>query len=209
MKRTKSSQKSPAPSLDLAWSHCGIAYRFTTWPEARCERRYGEEWLPLDPSEDVIASAAQSVSARAWQAYLEFVPTEVRDFIEHFTFGRMPALIVAARCPALVEELAAVPALTPFLSSHRLLRGTRDDRWAEIAAVHEREGVFGVLRWLGLPDSHQTLDILSHIAIPDIARKLLEPLRSALWEPETIWQLSHFPVLTDATLDEACHAMAA
>jgi hypothetical protein len=75
--------------------------------------------------------------------------------------------------------------------------------------VHEREGIFGVLQWLGLPSSRQTLAILRNVAAPDLPRKLLEPLRTALWEPETIWTLSHEPVLTDARIEAACHALAA
>jgi hypothetical protein len=208
VKTTKSSQKCLVP-LALAWSHCGVFYRFTSWPEARCERCYGDEWIPSEPTEAALASAAQTFGPRDWRAYLEFVPAEVRTFVDQFTFGRILALVVAARCPSLVEDLTSVPALTPFLAAHKSLRGTTDARWAEIAAVHEREGLFGLLRWLGLPDSKQTLSILRHVAAPDIARKLLEPLRSALWEPEAIWQLSHTPVLTDATLGAACHALAA
>ena len=208
MKTTKSSQKCLVP-LALAWSHNGGFYRFTPWPEAHCERCYGEEWIPLEPAEAALASAAQSIGAREWRAYLEFVPIEIRTFVEQFTFGRILALLVAARCPSLVEDLSTIPALTPFLAAHKNLRGTTDARWTEIAAVHEREGLFGLLRWLGLPDSKQTLSILRQVAAPDIARKLLEPLRSALWEPEAIWQLSHTPVLTDATLGAACHALAA
>lgn len=208
VKTTKSSQKCLVP-LALAWSHCGAFYRFTPWPEARCERCYGDEWIAYHPSEGAIASAAQSIDSRAWRAYLEFVPADVRAFVEQFTFGRMPALLVAARCPTLLPDLATVPALVPFIAAHQSLRGTKEPRWAEIAAVHEREGLYGVLRWLGLPDSRQTLAILRQVAAPDIARKLLEPLRSALWEPEAIWQLSHTPVLTDAALGAACHALAA
>jgi hypothetical protein len=186
-----------------------VFYRFTPWPEARCERLYGEDWIALEPTEAVVASAAQTIGPREWRAYLEFTPADVRAFVEQFTWGRMPALLTAARCPSLLTDLVAVPALTPFVAAHRALRGTSEPRWSEIAAVHERDGIFGVLRWLGLPDSRQTLTILHNVAAPDLARKLLEPLRTALWEPETIWQLSHTPVLTDATIGAACNALAA
>lgn len=208
MKTKKSSPKCLVP-LDLAWSHAGVSYRFTPWPETRCERLYGDEWIPLEPSEAVIASAAQTIGAREWRAYLEFVPRDTRAFLESFTYGRMPALLVAARCPSLLPDLATIPALTPFIAAHCSLRGTAGARWSEIAVVHERDGIYGVLRWLGLPDSRQTLAILHNVAAPDLARKLLEPLRSALWEPEAIWQLSRMPVLTDSTLGAACHALAA
>lgn len=186
-----------------------MPYRVTPWPEARCERLYGDEWIPVDPSEEALASAAQALGPLEWRPYLEFVPAAERGFIAQFAFSRMAALLVAARCPALLPELAEMPALTPFLVAHAALRGTPDARWSEINAVHERDGVFGVLRWLGLPDSRQTLTILRHVATPDLPRKLLEPLRSALWEPEAIWQLAHAPVLTDAALGAACHALAA
>lgn len=208
MKSTKSSPKCLVP-LHLAWSHCGVAYRLTAWPEARCERAYGTEWIALDPSEEVIASAAQSLGGRDWRHYLEFCPAEVRTFVESFTFGRLQAVLIAARCPGLIDDLTRLPALASFLAAHRALRGTPDARWREINAVHEREGLFGLLRWLGLPDSRQTIAILANIATPDIARKLIEPLRTALWEPEIIWQLSRTPVLNDATLGAACHALAA
>jgi hypothetical protein len=133
----------------------------------------------------------------------------VRGFVALFTFARMPALLVALRCPALVADLAETPALTLFVAAHVNLRGTTEERWAEINAVHEREGIFGVMQWLGLPASRQTLAIVRNVAVPDLPRKLLEPLRSSLWEPEVIWALSHTPVLTDARLQATCHALAA
>jgi hypothetical protein len=208
VKTLKPSKKFLVP-LALTWTHAGIFFRLTPWPDVRCERLYGEDWIAVEPSEDALASAEQTFSTRELNAHLEFAPAEVRAFLAPFRFGRVAALIVAARCPSLLVDLAEVPALTPFLAAHRALRGTSDARWAEIAVVHEREGLYGVLRWLGLPDSRQTLAILRNVAAPDIARKLLEPLRSALWEPEAVWQLSHTPVLTDATLGATCHALAA
>ena len=83
------------------------------------------------------------------------------------------------------------------------------EAWGEIAAVHEREGVFGLLQWLGLPASRQTLEILRNVADPDLPRRLLEPLRSALWEPEVIWSLSRGGSVSDEQLARACHALAA
>jgi hypothetical protein len=195
--------------LALSWSHSGVSYRVTPWPEVRFERLYGEDWIAIDPSEDVLASAAQSCGPREWQPYLEFTPADVRAFIEQFTFARMQALLVAARCPTLLSELTGTPALLLFVADHVSLRGTANSRWSEISAVYEREGIFGVLQWLGLPSSRQTLTILRNVAAPDLPRKLLEPLRAALWEPEAIWALSHSPVLTDARLEATCHALAA
>ena len=121
-----------------------MLYRVTPWPEIQFERRYGEDWIAGEPTEDVLASAAQTCGSREWRPYLEFVPAEVRAFLEQFTFGRMPALLAAARCPALVADLVEIPALTPFLAAHVALRGTGTAHWAEINAVHEREGIFGV-----------------------------------------------------------------
>ena len=208
MKSSKPTQKCLVP-LALSWSHCGVPYRVTPWPEARFERLYGDEWIMIDPTESVLASAAQTCGVREWRPYLEFVTADVRALLERFTFARMPALLVAVRCPSLVADLLDAPALTLFLAAHVNLRGTDTPRWSEINAVHEREGIFGVLQWLGLPSSRQTLSILRNVAAPDLPRKLLDPLRTALWEPEAIWALSHTPVLTDARLEAACHALAA
>src|SRR5436190_23897984 len=99
----------------------------------------------------------------------------------------MAALQVMARCPDLLPTLAEAPALTPFVAAHLSLRGRENYAWAEISVVFQREGVFGLLQWLGLPSSWQTLTILQNIADPDLPRRLLEPLRRALWEPEAIW----------------------
>ena len=109
----------------------------------------------------------------------------------------MPALAVIVHCPGLFETLVETPALTAFLAAHQGLRGGHHSGWSEIEAVYERGGVFGLLQWLGLPASRQTLAILRNIADPDLPRRLLEPLRSALWEPEVIWALSHELALTD------------
>lgn len=181
----------------------------TSWPEVKLERLLGDSWVAAEPTEDVLASAAQSCGPREWKPYLEFVPAEARAFLARFTFARMPALVVVSRCPGLLAELIDTPALTMFLAAHVDLRGTPGPRWSEINVVHEREGVFGVLEWLGLPSSRQTLAILRHVAAPDLARKLLEPLRSALWDPETMWELLHSENLTDARIQAACHALAA
>jgi hypothetical protein len=208
VKSSNRAQKCLVP-LALAWSHAGVPYRVTPWPEVQFERLYGDEWIAVEPTEDVLASAAQSCGPREWRSYLEFLPADVRVFIEQFTFARMPALLVVARCPALLADLVEAPALTPFIAAHASLRGPATGHWPEINAVHEREGVFGVLQWLGLPASRQTLAILRNVAAPDLPRKLLEPLRAALWEPEAIWALSHAPVLTDARLEATCHALAA
>jgi hypothetical protein len=195
--------------LALSWSHIGIAYRATAWPETRFERLYGDEWIPAAPSEDALASAAQSLGPKEWRPYLEFVPATVRDFILRFSFGRMEALQVAVHCPALVSELMEIPALTSFLSAHAGLRGTAGPRWNEINAVYERSGAFGVLEWLGLPASPQTLNILRKVVAPDLPKRFLEPLRTLLWEPRSIFALQRNDELTDRQLENYCHALAA
>lgn len=195
--------------LALAWSHCGIPYRVTAWPEVSFERLYGDEWIAVTVSEDVLASAAQSCGLREWQSYLEFVPTEVRDVLERFTLTRMEALQVLARCPALLPELAATPALSAYVAAHPGLRGTGGPSWQEINAIHERSGIFGVLEWLGLPASRQTLTILHKIADADLPKRFLEPLRTLLWEPGAIFALQRANSITDRQLAGFCHALAA
>lgn len=206
--RTSAAPASSRP--DLCWTHDGNRYRVTVWPEVNFQREITSGvWAVGNIGEDVFASAALGVTANRWRRYLEYVPPVERAFLLQFEFGRMAALHVITHCPSLLAELGQVPALTPFLTMHLSLRGGEEPRWGEIAAVFEREGIFGVLQWLGLPASRQTLAILGNIADPDLSRRLLEPLRAALWEPEAIWALSHEPILTDERLAEACHALAA
>lgn len=202
-------QKKSFVPLALSWSHIGVTYRVTAWPETRFERLYGEDWIAVSPSEDAFASAARSLGLAEWRPYLEFVPREVREYIGRFSFARMEALQIAARCPALVSELTEIPALTSFLSSHVGLRGTPAPRWEEINAVHDRSGIFGVLEWLGLPASRQTLNILRKVVEPDLPKRFLEPLRTLLWEPRSIFAMQRDPSLTDRRLAHYCHALAA
>ena len=137
------------------------------------------------------------------------MPADVREFLAGFRFARLEALQVAARCPALVAGLMATPALAAFLAAHVSLRGTNDSCWNEINAIHERSGIFGVLEWLGLPASRQTLSILGHLAEPDVPKRLLEPLRAMLWEPRTIFALQRLNPITDRDLSRCGHALAA
>lgn len=195
--------------LALSWSHVGVTYRVTPWPEVRFERLYGDEWIAVAPTEDVLASAAQTCGPAEWRAYLEFVPAEVRRFLAPFTFTRMEALQVAVRCPELLPVLAETPALTGFVAAHAVLRGTAAPAWDEINAVFERGGIFGLLEWLGLPASRQTLAILHNLAEPDVAKRLLQPLRTMLWEPRAIFALQRLPAITDRQLAGFCHALAA
>lgn len=207
LRRTK--KKLCSVPLALTWSHLGVCYRVTPWPEVRFECLYGEDWIATSPTEEVLASAAQECGVAAWRPYLEFVVPEVRAFLETFGTTRMEALQVAARCPSLLALLAEVPALTAFLASHVNLRGTSEPCWTEIEAVHERSGVFGLLEWLGLPASKQTVAILQNVAERDLSKRFLAPLRSMLWEPTTIFALQRMPAITDRELARTCHALAA
>ena len=209
MNPTRRSQKKCLFPVALTWSHCGVPYRVTPWPEVRFERLYGDEWIVTVPSVEALASAAQTCGVLEWRPYLEFVPAPVRDFLAQFPYSKMEALQIAARCPALLAELAETPALSAFVAAHVTLRGTPDPAWDEINAVHERGGVFGVLEWLGLPASRQTLAILRNVAAPDLPRRFLEPLRSMLWEPRALFVLQRLPAITDRQLAQYCHALAA
>ncbi|MSU73473.1 MAG: hypothetical protein EXS43_14235 [Opitutus sp.] len=208
MNSSRRLNKCPVP-LALSWSHCGVSYRVTPWPEVRFECRYGEEWIPRTPGEEALASAAQACGPLEWRPYLEFVPREAREFLSRFSFARMEALQVIARCPALLPALADTSGLTAFVAAHPSLRGTPGVRWEEINAIHERGGVFGVLEWLGLPASRQTVAILRNLADPDVPKRFLEPLRTMLWEPRTIFVLQKLPAITDRHLARFCHALAA
>lgn len=202
-------QKKCFVPLALSWSHCGALYRVTPWPEVRFECLYGEDWIPTSPTEEVLGSAAQACGTPEWRPYLEFVPADVRGLLDSFVAGKMEALLVAAKCPALLGELTEVPALTAFLAAHVTLRGTSGACWEEINVVYERSGIFGVLEWLGLPASRQTLTILHNIAEPDLPKRLLEPVRSLLWEPTSIFALQRLPAITDRQLTKFYHALAA
>src|SRR2546421_85609 len=121
-------KKCPMP-IALTWSHSGVAYRVTPWPEVRFERLYGQEWIEALPAEDALASAAMFCGPLEWKPYLEFVPAEVREFLSQFTYSKMAALQVVARCPALLSPLNETPALTSFIAAHADLRGTPAPSW--------------------------------------------------------------------------------
>ncbi|MEO5958079.1 MAG: hypothetical protein ABIZ49_06975 [Opitutaceae bacterium] len=208
MNSTRRARKCSVP-LALSWSHCGVTYRVTAWPEVQFERLYGDDWIAASPSEEALASAAQSCGPLEWRPYLEFVPTEVRQFLVRFSFTRMEALQTIARCPALLPELSETPALTSYVAAHVSLRGASAPCWSEIAALHERSGIFGVMEWLGLPASPQTLAILHNLVEPDLAKRFLEPLRTLLWEPRSLFVLQRLPAITDRELARTCHALAA
>jgi len=195
--------------LALTWSHSGVLHRVTHWPDVQFERLYGTEWIAITPSAEALATAAKTLTTADWQPYLEFLPAAVCEFMAPFAFSRLEALQVAARCPALIADLAETPALTAFVSAHVELRGSPAPRWTEINAIHERNGIFGVLEWLGLPSSRQTLAILRNVVQPNLPRRFLEPLRSMLWEPKALTALQRDPALTDRQLSHYIHALAA
>ncbi|MCF7759501.1 MAG: hypothetical protein K9M98_03265 [Cephaloticoccus sp.] len=190
--------------IALTWAHYGELHRVTPWPEVRFERLYGDDWIEITPDHELLEAASLACRNRDWRPYLEFVPADVRTFLAGFSFNRMEALQVCARCPSLLIDLIATPALTAFLSDHVGLRGGATASWAEIVAVHERNGIFGLLEWLGLPASRQTLTILAHLESPDLPKRFLEPLRTQLWEPRTIFALQRMPAITDRLLASFC-----
>jgi hypothetical protein len=166
-------------------------------------------WLEESPSAEACASAAASLDPAAWWRYLDFVPAAVREFLEPFNFGRLEALLVIGRCPGLLGDLREAPALTPFVASHAVLRGATRPCWEELCAIHERSGIFGILEWLGMPASRQTLSVLRQIGVPDLPKRLLEPIRAILWEPSAIVELRTHPITTDRQLARFCQARAA
>ena len=209
MKMNTAPKKLLSRSVELVWSHYGERYRVDNDLNFYRESDDGwTAWQP-DPASAIFSSAADAISDTRWMAFQEFVPAAERRLLEQFDVGRASVLAVVAFCPGLVADLLAAPALAPFVAEHTRLRGTEEPRWEEIAAVHARGGVYALLEWLGLPASRQTLTILQKIAEPDLARRLLEPIRAALWEPETIWMLQHVPSLTEQALSHHCQALLA
>lgn len=198
-----------APSVDLVWSYLGVSYRVTVWPDVALERFVDDRWVPAVANEDTLASGMVEIEPAAWKRYLEFLPSAERAVVERFRYGRLAALLLVARCPQLVTDIDETPALVAFLAAHAALRGTNGPRWDEVAAVHERGGVFGVLEWLGLPASRETLTILRNLIDPDVPRRLLEPLRELLWRPSANLMLQRAQGMTDAQLAKYCCALAA
>jgi len=205
----RASGSDPAPG-SLHWIHDGYRHRVTAWPEPAFYRDLiPGRWEAEDPSPGALASAALGVGGAAWRRFLEFVPLEMRGWLQRYTHGRMAALMVALRCPELIPELQQTAVLAGFLAAHPELRGGGAAAWAEISAVFGREGTFGLLQWLGLPASRQALAILRKVAEPDLPPRLLAPLRASLWEPAVRSQLARVPALDDEELFLACHALAA
>ena len=196
-------------SVELSWLYAGSSWRVTAWPEVSFQRRTEERWVEESPEELCLASAAKSLTLEDWERYLDYMPRPERTLVEQFRFGRLAALQLLARCPLLFADLQDTPSLVPFLTHHRFLRGSETFRWAEISALHERSGLYGVLEWLGLPASPQTLRVLRNVADPDLPWRLLEPIRTTLWEPNALFVLQKSPALDDRKLSRLCHALAA
>lgn len=209
MKPTKSKSKAAVKAPELSWTHCGALYRIRAWPEAQCERQLSDRWEAVEPTGEALASGALCLDELQWGRYLEYVPMVERDYLLRFRYGRLAALWVLTRCPGIAESLFEAPALTAFVAAHSGLRGTASPRWGEVEVVHERSGIFGLLDWLGLPSSRQTLAVLHRLMDPDIPQRLLEPLRTSLWEPALLKVLERTTVLTDRELARCCHPLAA
>jgi len=203
-------QKS-ARAVQLTWSHFGVLHRVTAWPEVVFEAQHDGQWIAFepDPASEVFGAAAIMLGRAEWNRYLEFVPAAERAFLEKFRLGRLAALAVITRCPALLGDLDETPILTSFVAAHVALRGGSRPAWAEIAAVYDRTGLFGVMEWLGLPASRQTLEALGHIADVELAKRLLEPLRETLWNPVGTGVLGRAEAMNERDLAVTCSAWAA
>jgi hypothetical protein len=191
--------------IALSWSHQGISYRLSPWPEVRLERKYGAEWITAALDPEALRQAQHDPSA--WRSYAEFVPAPIRELLGCFRANRLIAVHVAARCPELASALIELPALVPFIAQHGALRG--DARWSELTAVFDRAGVFGIMEWLGLPATRDALTILRDVITPDVPEALLGPLRVVLWKPEGVFALARRSAMSEWELMQTCHALAA
>lgn len=210
MKRHTVAKKIAEPVL-LAWFHQNRPHRVTVWPDVRFEQQIDGRWLSYepDPTDAAFGNALEALPTVTWTRYLGFLPERERRWVAQFRTGRLAALAVVTRCPELLADLETTPALMPFLAAHTALRGTDTPRWGEINAVHERGGVFALLEWLGLPATREALDILNRIAEPDLARRLLEPIRARLWAPEYTWYFRSVDALTEREISRCCAPLAA
>jgi hypothetical protein len=188
--------------LALAWTRRGASYRITPWPDVQIEQRYGTEWVPVTLTPAQLTGA--ELHPGAWRAYLEFVPSDVRELVSLFRTNRLLALQVASRCPELVGALTETPALATFVTCHAQLRGSPMERWDELNAQFERGGIFSVLDWLGMPATRQTIAILTSLIAADLAPRLAEPVRAALWRPTGILSLAATSHDTDRDLADSC-----
>lgn len=208
-------------NAQIRWYHDGVPHRAALLPEPSgsfapvspivFERQVDGRWTSFDPdpADPCFASAAAATGTAEWLDFLSLLPSPARRFLSFFHYERLEALAVVTRCPALLPELEAVPALTAFAAAHTFLRGSDGPRWNELNAAYENGGVYAVLEWLGLPACRQTLSVLSRVDDPELPRSLIAPLRSALWEPETLCQLDHADTITEKDLAMFRHPLAA
>jgi len=211
-KKLSSSRPRRSSPVQLTWSHYGRLHRVTAWPEVQFEAEIDGRWETYtpDPSDAAFIAGSVMLDAPKWQRFLDFLPALELDFVRAFKFGRLAALAVITRCPALLPDLLETPALMPLIAAHTQLRGTGGPRWNELVAVHERSGLFGVLEWLGLPASKSTLSVLGRVVDPDLPRRLLQPIRAALWQPAVVGHFERRPSLDEQELLATCgHALAA
>lgn len=174
------SRRSPA----LIWSHLGRLHRLGLWPEVTLERENASgDWevIEPDPMDPLFVSAAVMIDARRWKSYAEFMPTGWVRWAGGFGVHRMLALVALARCPRLSDDFADLPVLALLVAAHTMLRGQQRPAWTEINAVREREGVHGVLDWLGLPATSACLEELAELPLDSPLPKL-EAIRSLLWQ---------------------------
>jgi len=190
-RKSRNSRHSPnsvALPLSLQWAHYGMLHQITAWPDVRVEKNYGGEWIPVRPSAELLEAAALELSRRGhsahWDSYLDFVPLPEREFIQHFEFNRVSALLAVAHCPMLLPDLRRTPALIVFLAEQFELRSEGEATWGQLNAVYERAGIWGVLEWLGLPATTHTLRALGDLDSPDLPHRFLKPLRAQLWAEE-------------------------
>jgi hypothetical protein len=213
-RRTNLLPQSPSLS-EVHWYHNGIPHRVriaSTADLVAFERqREDGKWEAFspDPMAECFTSVGLCLTDEGWAEFVRQLPTNVQDYLSLFKFERVEALAVVSQSPEMLADLDACPALTLFLAAHVTLRGTTGARWKEISAVYNRAGLFGVLEWIGLPASPQTLAVLNRIVDPELPRYLLSPIRAALWEPESLFLLQRSDALTERELADRCHPLAA
>ncbi len=205
---TRSKSRTP---VQIIWSHLGLPYRVTAWPEVQFEVFRDDRWISFDPNpaSEVFAAAANQIPESAWARYLDFIPAIERRLLERFKFQRLAALATITRCPELIADLQDAPALVGFVAAHAELRGTPLARWTELNAINERSGIYGVMEWLGLPASRRTLDALAELSDVDLPKRLLTRMREALWNPIAGEFLHHVAPHNDRELAMSCETLAA
>lgn len=164
------------------WTTAARTYRIM--PNPLCfEYRTASGWAPHcpNPTEDSWADAELAVQNADWNGFLSFTEPWVRDLASQFEAHRLAALAVAASCPELGRALCGIPSLTVLVAIHGSLRGESRPHWEEIDAIYERNGIYGVMEWLGLPASRSALAAFRLIEDPALPLSLANRLRENLW----------------------------